>query len=121
MSVSYVSSPNSSIMGNFLAAQGVPSRRGRQIVQVKLGIKGQKAVRDIRIQGTNIPCCSKNPWREIRRRPLFGFNLGNVKLFSGDDLSCDPATLRAEKHGAIHIKFHVTLVAASLGRDDLYL
>jgi hypothetical protein len=56
MSVSYVSSPNSRVMGDFLAPQGMPSRRGRQIVQVKLGIKGQKAVRDIRIQGTKIPC-----------------------------------------------------------------
>jgi hypothetical protein len=121
MSVSYVSSPNSSVMGDFLAAQGVPSRRGRQIVQVELGIKGQKAVRDIRIQGTNTPCCGKYPWRASRREPLFGLNLGNVKLFSGDDLSCDPATLRTEKHGAVHIKFDVTLIAASLGRDDLYL
>jgi hypothetical protein len=121
MSVSYVSSTNSSIMGDFSAAQGVPSRRGRQIVQVKLGIKGQKAVRDIRIQGNKIPCCGKYPWRTSRHEPLFGLNLGDVKLFPGDDLSCDPATLRTEKHGAVHIKFDVTLIAASLGRDNLYL
>ncbi len=56
MSVSDVSSPNSSVTGDFLAPQGMPSRRSRQIVQIKLGIKGQKAVRDIRIEGSKIPC-----------------------------------------------------------------
>jgi hypothetical protein len=50
-------------------------------------------------------------------------NQGYFKLFSRNELTHNPTTLRTDKYGGfhLHIKFYATLVTSSFGRHDPYV
>ena len=66
MKISYMNSLKPSILGNRLASKGEGPGYGGEVIEMKLWIKGQQAIWDIRIQTGDTTC------------DLFDFMLINV-------------------------------------------